>query len=254
MNATSYLQGDGLYYRFDPRMKTLTTLLAVATFFFPVSNNVYGVYLSALLGLGMIDLGLRETLRPLRTIIPFLVLIIICTPPFYRAGETVYQVGDLVVLTADGVQRTVQLMLRFTGISLALILYARTTHLHEVILSFRAFGLPHRAALLLSMSFAMVPTLMGVYRQTVEAHLLRKGDSRDHRFTRRFVSLVQVLTSVMIHAVRTIPVTSMSLEHRGLRPTGYRSSYKVLKGGRRLFTHGMIFCIIALILTFPLYL
>ena len=254
MNATSYLPGDGLYYRFDPRMKMLTTVAVAAAFFFPVSNYVYAVYLSALVGLGMIDLGLRETLRPLRAIIPFLVLIVLCTPPFYRAGAPVYAIGDFVILTSDGLQKTVQLILRFTGISLALVLYARTTHLHEVILSLRAFGLPHRAALLLSMSFAMVPTLMGVYRQTVEAHRLRKGSSGDRRFKRRLTALVQVLTSVMIHAVRSIPVTSMSLEHRGLRPAGYRSSYKVLKGGRRLFTHGMIFCIIALILTFPLYL
>ena len=239
MQMTLFLPGDTYLYRLDPRAKVLLLIFFTTYIFLPTGLLWQGVLFCFLLIVSLTALGIRQVFSPIRSIWPILLLVLLLTPPFYRE---------------DPVGITAMLLLRFTGITYLFSLFFRTTEMSRVIMTLRWYRLPYQAALIITMAIRFIPYLAGVYQQVRDAHRLRGGAGPSSRNpVRKIVSLIPVLTSVMIYAIKAIPTLSMSLEHRGLGSDAYisktanRNEYKSFVNDRRLFTHFGISVIIAVI-------
>jgi energy-coupling factor transport system permease protein len=235
-----YRREESVLHRLDPRIKLLNVLTLVVLFFLPLRPLHLGAYLAATTVLVAVVLGARELWRPVRVILPILVLVVVLTPPFHRGGATLVAIGNFPLVTEHGLREALRLAIRFTGITMVFYAYLRTTDPEQLVLSFRWFGLPFGAALVVNIALQYVPNIKVLYDQVQDAHRLRQpapknggAHSRGRRrgVFRRLAFSIPALTSVLILSVRRIPVLAMVLEIRGVGRSNRRTTYRALPSG-----------------------
>jgi energy-coupling factor transport system permease protein len=247
-----YRTGRSFLHGFDPRAKLVLLVPLFACFFFRVPPVVLVPYCCALMALVALTLGPRELLSPLKAIGPVVVLICLLTPPFHRTGAVVWQISGIVLITADGARETALMVLRFLGITFGFFAVVRTVSPEDLVLSLRWFRLPYGACLVVLIALRTIPSLVGTWHNVQDAHRLR---SAGRELTRRrrlsFGAYMPLLTSVLIEAVKQIPVQAMALESRGYGRRGRRTSFAVLASGPRALRDACIAVGIAAILLAP---
>ncbi len=198
-------------YQADPRLKLILMLLYTAAFFFPISLIRYAILLIPVVTAGFLTCGWKQFLSVFKLILPLLILTAAVTPFF------------------SGIQETVRIMMRFIGITAIFFLYFKTTDSDEFIQTLRFFGMPYRLALVISISTSYIPLLLDTYHDAEAAHKLRYTEKCPEvskwNFIARFRSILPVLASVLIQAVKSIPTLAMALEIRGVgkvKPTVFR--------------------------------
>jgi energy-coupling factor transport system permease protein len=257
-------RGQSAVHRFDPRGKIILLVVFLITFFLPLRIEHLGINLAILAALTVIFLGIGNALRPLRLILPILILVLVLTPPFHRAGPVLFSIRGVSILTVSGLLEALRLIVRFTGITLLFYLFMGTTDPDSLILTFRWFRLPFAVSMVLSIALEYIPTIRRIYNQVRDAHRLRlAGEAVEaqpattadrtrrkvlnkHRGRRghRLAETIPILTSVLILSVRRIPTLAMALECRGVGRKNRRSSFNSLKTGASIIRDGMITALI----------
>lgn len=231
-----FRSGDSALHRIDPRAKLFVLVAFLVCFFLPLSLPLLIACLCAAALLGGICLGVRDLLLPFKLIFPLLVLVMLLTPPFHRQGAVLLAPWGFPLYTAAGLETALRLVLRFSGISLVFFLYMRSTEPEQILLSLRWFGLSYSLALVLSLALTYIPWLTSLYGNVKDAHKLRlaglEQETRPRGFARRTLAKIPAMTSVMIQAVKGIPVLAMALETRGIGRKNRRTSFQDLKTGR----------------------
>jgi len=236
VNGSFFLPGRSALHSFDPRCKLALAVLFTVLFFLPLRLPLLAAYLGAVcLAIGLF-LGFRELLRPLRTIAPLLLLVLLLTPPFHRGGQVYLRLGGFPLLSAEGMREAVFLALRLAGITFTFFALLRSTDPADLILALRAFGLPFAAGLVVSVALQYMPGLKSLYEQVQDAHRLRRAEDSPPaaKGLKAARALIPQLTSVLILSIRRIPTLAMALELRGVGLKTRRSSLRKLPGGRLL--------------------
>lgn len=254
MIESSYHPGKTFVHTFDPRAKLFLLIAYTTVMFLPFRIEFLASYAAVMILLALPAAGIRNAFSPLKVLLPIIILILILTPPFFHEGEVLISYNTWIILTDSGLIRTCVLLSRFIGITYVFFVFFRATPLNQVILTLRWYGLSMKAALIISMTFRFIPYVTSTYHRVSDAHKLRGSFQSGMWGWSRLKGLVPVLTSVLIQTVKSIPVMSMSLEHRGFGRIIRRTSYQRLRGGRTLFTHLTFSIIIALILIIPIFL
>ncbi len=225
--------GTSFLHRFDPRAKLILLAPVMACFFLPAHPAVSAAYVALIAAVIAAAFGPSELGVPLRPILPVLLLICLLTPPFHRGGRVLLRVFSFPVVTTEGLGLTLTMLLRFSGISLAFFAVFRSIELNELMLGLRWFGLPFSLSLLVIIAFRSIPSLGQTYRSVQDAHRLRAGppSPRGGRRRGRLASFLPILTSVLIQAVKGMPVLAMVLESRGFGRVNPRTSLVELKRG-----------------------
>ncbi len=253
MIESAYHPGNSYLHTFDVRAKMLLMVAFSGALFIPQPVELLAIFTVIAFLQAFPAAGFRNAFSPLKIILPLVILIVLLTPPFYREGEVLLSLNTVVLLTDTGLFRTLTLILRFTGITYAFFVFFRSTPLNQVVLGLRWYGVPAKGALIMSMSFRFIPLITNIYHRVTEAHKLRGSFETGMWGWARMKGMVPVLTSVLVKAVKSIPVISMSLEHRGFGRVNPRSVYHRLIGGRKYFTQFTFSVIMALIIiTLPL--
>ncbi len=253
MAVDFFKPGNSFLHRFDPRAKLLLLAVFIACFFLPFGLVVPAVYLALLAALIAFALGPAELLKPFAALGPVLLLICLLTPPFHTGGIVFLQLFGLRLVTLEGILVTLTMLERFLGITLAFLAVFRSIELDELVLALRWFGLPYSSALVVIIAFRYIPTLGQTYRNAVDAHRLRAASPQAVPGRRRRLrAMLPVLTSVLIQAVRGMPVLAMALESRGFGRSGARSTYGELKRGRRFAADLCVAAVITLSVLSPI--
>ena len=241
--------------QFDPRAKFMVLLAYLPLFFLPLPILMVTGYLAAIVFINLISLGPRGVIRPFMSILPILLLVLFLTPLFQREGESFIVIGGRILVTTGGINEALRLIIRFSGITLLFYLFANTTNADIFITSCYRMGMPFNIVLVVTIALRYIPYLMTLYREVTDAHSLRKGSDgviRGFSPFRRVKNLLPVLTSVLIQAIRQIPVLSMALECRGVGRRVKRSTYLELKNRSGLMADFSFALLIILILLIPL--
>ena len=233
MISTAFLDSGSFLHRADARIKFTILILWTAAFLVPSSMMVLLRYYAGIIILIAITLSPKQVLLPLKSIWPVLMLVLVITPPFHTGGTVLFQIGTWYSVTMKGLEEAGILIFRFSGITSAFFLFFRTTSIDQFILALQWYGLPYNAALVVTIAFRYIPSLVQLYRNIQDAHTLRRAPLKQGRFynpVRRFSHLFPSLVSVMIHSIKSIPTLSMALEIRGFERNRQRSTYKPLPG------------------------
>ena len=231
MIDTLYRKDSSFLHRFDCRLKLLLLPFLVLYFFLPLPLFLPGSLLVLLVFVSGSSLGLRDVLLPVKMIFPLLLLILILTPLFYRQGEPLWMIGDIIVVTDRGLSETGLYIFRFAGITTAFFLLFRTTPMEDILLGLAWYRLPYILTLVISVALRYIPHLAGLYSQITAAHALRCGIGdapRKKGPVSRVRHFFPILVSLMIQSVKTIPVLTMALELKGVGRDNPRSRLRML--------------------------
>jgi energy-coupling factor transport system permease protein len=252
MIAEFYAPGSSFLHRWDPRAKLLVLPVVLAAFFIPSAPWVLLAFTAGIAGVISLALGPSHLLPPLKTLWPVLILILVLTPPFHAGGVPVVRMLSVTLLTTEGLDTTLVLLLRFLGITYGFFAIVRTVSLDDLVLGLRWFGLPYPACLVATITLRTIPALALTWHSVRDAHRLRAGvlERRRQPIVRTYLP---VLTSVMIEAVKGIPVLAMALESRGFGRRNPRTSFAGLKGGRGLLVDGLSLAAVVAALLWPAF-
>ena len=238
MLTETYLRGNSFLHRADPRIKIFFLLFFSLFFFLPLHLAKHYAMIAFFIAAGTVSTGFSDILRPLKIVMPLLVLIILLTPPFHLHGKVYLTVFSRTVATSGGIYEAFHLAGRFVGLTLIFFIFLRTTKIEDLILSLRFFGLSYRIALIVSLTVRYIPFIASIYEGTIDAHRMRLSpDSAaisGWNFTARFAKLLSALTSVLIQAVKSIPNLAMALETRGVGRKNRPGAIKKMKSGKEL--------------------
>jgi energy-coupling factor transport system permease protein len=255
MTGSTYVPGNTLFHRADPRLKLL--MMMVWVLFFVLSSHfaVQGAYFLLLVLLLALGRSVRVLFIALRSIWPILLLVLLLTPPFHGGGDPLFHIGGLYRVSTGGLAEAGLLILRFSGIATLFLVFFRTTPIDRFILTLRWYGLPYSAALVVTIAFRYIPSFIQVYRNIQDAHALRRARSvggGSFNPVKKISGIFPTLVSVMIHSVKGIPTLSMALETRGFGRNNPRSSYLQLPPLKKI-VHQLPFFSIVLLLVGLLY-
>ncbi|AEC02532.1 energy-coupling factor transporter transmembrane component T [Parasphaerochaeta coccoides] len=251
MTVSLYAPGRGYLYRMDPRAKLFGTIMTTASFFLPLPSYVLWVGALFLFVVVVGTMGVRSFRLVVKPLLFIMGMVLLFSPIYGRTGIPLLMAGDVVVLTKEGLERTLVFCARFAGISFSWGLLLRTTPMQEIILVLRSWKVPYRAALVITLVFRFIPFFSRTFTQVREAHLLRLPPEEIRRklsLATRLADFMPTLASTLVTALKMIPHLAMSLELRGLGRTNPRSSYHRLSRGWRVFTDFFISIIMPVIL------
>jgi energy-coupling factor transport system permease protein len=252
MSMDFYRPGASFLHRFDPRAKLLLLPPLLACFFLPVPPWLLLPYVVAIAVVAGVSLGARSLGAPLKAIAPVLILICLLTPPFHRGGTGLWWLFGFPIVTSDGLSETAVLLLRFVGIALGFFAVFSTIVLDDLVLAMRWFGIPYPACLVVIIALRTIPSLAATWRNVKDAHRLRgHAEELGHARRRPLASYLPMLTSVLIEAVKGIPVLAMVLESRGFGRRNPRTAFAELKKGGTLVADFLATAAVALLLLAP---
>ena len=168
----------------------------------------------------------------MKMIWPIIVFIVILTPPFFKEGDTVLLLKNTIILTTEGIEQTLRLILRFSGITLCFYIFFSTTSINFFILTLHWFRLPYRAALIVTIALRYIPYMVIIYNNIKDAHKLRGNNYKEKKLWSKFNSIFPTLVSVLIQSIKSIPTLSMALELRGIGLDIKRSQYHIINSGK----------------------
>jgi energy-coupling factor transport system permease protein len=250
--ADFYKPGASALHRLDPRAKLILLVVVLAAFFLPSAPWVLLLFTGAIVCVIAVSLGPTQLLPPLKTLWPILVLIVLLTPPFHRGGPAVVRILGFPLVTTDGLNTTLVMLLRFLGITYGFFAVVRTLALDDMVLSLRWFGLPYSACLVITITLRTIPTLGATWHNVLDAHRLRSGSLSGASRRKLVQTYLPVLTSVLIEAVKGIPVLAMALESRGFGRRNPRTSLAELRHGREIVGDILVLAAVSAALLWPL--
>lgn len=232
MITSTYVRGNSILHKADPRIKTIVLLTIVILLFFPLSMTAMTTVLFLLVTSVIKSLGFSKLLHSLKMILPILIFITILTPPFFRGGDTILTIRNTIILTSIGIEQTLQLILRFSGITLSFYMFFSTTSINDFLLALQWFKLPYRAALTVTIALRYIPYMIIIYNNIKDAHKLRGNSYNEKKVWNKINNIFPTLVSVLIQSIKSIPALSMALELRGVGLEMRRSHYHVIESGK----------------------
>ena len=209
----AYQPGDSLLHQLHPLTKAAWLVFGTVLVFAVQSPwAVAGVV--ALLLLGFLVAGVQlGRVRGARLFISTALLLGLLQVLFVREGETLGQLGPLVV-TAGGVERGIYIAGRFLSVILLSYLFVLTTEPNDLAFALMRAALPYRYGFALITALRLVPTFEQEGQIVYSAQLAR-GVRYDVRSPRRFLTLArQFVLPLLVSALGKVDALAVSMEGR----------------------------------------
>lgn len=213
-----YLSGNTLLHRIDPRAKLALFIVAVlmSILFLDVVYLATLVFLIALLAF-VSRIRFSLIFQFIKPIIPLFLFLIVFDVFFSTWGDDyVFHVGNF-TLYGNGAIFGLAMVLRMLAMVTATIVVMVTTDPSSIILAIRALGLPHKFAFMISMTFRLIPTLMGkalLIQDAQKARGLRSGDEAEG-FVKRVLAMVPIIIPLFISSLELAEKLGLAMESRG---------------------------------------
>ncbi len=247
------MKANSLYKAYDVRAKLIFTILSIiVSFFIPTLGVLYASILVVLF-FSFTQSGFRKSLRSLKIITPMIIVMLIFTVLNERRGEALLAIGTFTLVTMESIENFLFIAGRFVLISLLCSLMMQTTSEDEIILAFQWFRLPPSASLTITLALRFIPELASTFGQIRESQRLRLPNPDEEETKKKpFKAIMPSLTSTLVSALRSIPLSASAIDLRGWLRENKRSHYRCLETSLLcLFTHfvlGIMIPIIFLVL------
>ena len=209
LDIDSYIYGESFYHRLDARPKIVFTMLMVVFPFFADAMLSMAVYAAIPLMISLLSLGARETWANVRRILPVFILMFLFVPFQSREAEALVTVAGFRLVTGKGLYEVYMIAMRFASIALVLECLLETSRNADIIKALRAFHMPYKASLALSMMLRFIPYLGGLFGEIRDSMSLRLSEGK------RGYPILPSITALAVAAIRMIPESAAALEERG---------------------------------------
>ncbi len=258
-----YFPGDTIVHRLDPRTKLLWLVGYIVALFLAGGWISYAL-MAAVLAMESALAHIRPRtlfsgLRPLLFILLFTALLNL----FYGTGEPLAQLWILKI-TADGIQRSVQMVLRIILLVCGSFLLTYTTSplqltdgLERLLSPLKRLHVPvGELAMMMSIALRFIPTLIEETDRIMSAQKARGARFDTGSLVQRARALIPLLVPLFVGAFRRADELATAMECRCYSPGAGRTRMKVLsmapRDGAALAVCAGILCAVCLLRHFGL--
>ena len=225
MTFVGYLDRDTFIHRLDPRTKIIALIIVSGSLF--TFNHPAYVALAFFFPLLFGALA-KVTDRIWQLRIPLLIaaLISALTWPFYlKSGIVLFSIGGF-QMTDEAVLYGIAMGLRWAGAIITGIVFLSTTRPDDLYAALVLMRLPYSIAFVVSLTFRLVPTFIGVGVGIREAQVSRGLDTKAGNVFNRARKFMSLAVPLFMHAVRQTNMTSVALESRAFGSRTTRTFYR----------------------------
>ncbi len=216
-------------YKFDPRTKLfgiiVTTSLAI---YFREPLYLLALMLGAVLLSIVFKADIKTFIGKMRRFIYMFFFVSVLQIIFVRTGAPVFEIGDFIVATQDGVDRGLSLGLRFMIIfSSAAIMAGENSR--YVIASLSKMHVPYMFSFMLMITLRFLPVYMESFKDAMVSLQLRGINLREIAVKRRIRLYGHLLLPVVSEAITKSQELAMTMEARGFGAKKSRTNYLQVK-------------------------
>lgn len=235
-----FFPGNTLMHRIDPRTKILLiTAIIVALF---VCSNALSFVVLAVFIVGLVRISrlkLRMVLRGLKPLL-FLIVFAAVLNLFTTAGEDVIWRAGVLSITAEGVKKSLLLVVRMILLIVGTSLLTYTTSpiqltdgLERLLSPLKKLHAPvHELTMMMSLALRFIPTLVEETDKIMSAQRARGADFDSGNLLHRAKALVPILVPLFVSAFRRADELATAMECRLYQGDNGRTRLRQLRFGR----------------------
>ena len=233
-----YFPGNTVVHRLDPRTKILLVIVYIVALFQAQGWIGYGlVTLVTLLCMALSKIKPSAMFKGVRPML-FIIVLTALLNIFYTQGTPVLPGW---IITWEGIERAVQMMLRITLLISGTFLLTYTTSpialtdgLEMLMNPLKKLGIPvHEMTMMMSMALRFIPTLIAETDKIMSAQKARGADFETGSLVRRAKALLPILVPLFVSAFKRADELAVAMESRCYHGGEGRTRMKQLKMQRR---------------------
>lgn len=215
-------------FKLDPRTK-LVIVLCFSTLGIGVNKIpfLFGISLLTLIVARLFKVDLRRTFKKIKRLL-YVLLFIALVQSIFSQGEPLIYIGDLKILTINGVEKALQFILRmFIVISSVTII--GTSSSREIIQGLVQWKLPYDIAFMVALGIRFLPIIRDEIRDSLIAIQLRGIDLKNIPIKERLNIYSYIFMPILVETIIKAERLSIAIEMRGFRAYENRTSFLLLK-------------------------
>lgn len=215
-------------YNLDPRTK-LVIVLCLSTLGIAIKDLalLFIVSLLSFLAAGLFKADIKRTFRKIRRLI-YMIIFIALVQSIFTRGESLISIGNFTILTADGLEKALQFILR-----MAIVIFSATiigtSSSRSIIQGLVQWRLPYDIAFMVALGIRFLPMIRDEIKDSLVAIQLRGIDIKNIPVKERISLYSYLFNPLLIGAILKAERLSIAMEMRGFRAYGNRTSFLVLK-------------------------
>lgn len=222
MSFGSYIPGNSILHRTDPRTKITLTLFFIIVTFLERSNQALTVMLLFTFGMAWLaGRTLQHSLRGLKPII-YMAAFTATAHLFFDGGPALAESGILTFISRDGAWRSLRMILMLTVLASGTSLLTATTTplalsdgLQWLMKPLRCIGLPvNDIALMMSLSLRFIPVIAEEAERLINSHKEHSAVFSDGILLQRARSCIPLLIPLFAGVVRRGDALATAMDAR----------------------------------------
>ena len=214
-----YFPGNTVIHRLDPRTKLIFVLLYIIALFNAKGWAANGVMIAVtLLSMAISHISLKNIFKGLKPMM-FIIALTALLNLFYTQGTPIREGW---IITWEGIERSVKMMLRITLLITGTFLLTYTTSpmaltdgLERLMNPLKKLHVPvHEMTLMMSMALRFIPTLIEETDKIMSAQKARGADFETGNLIERAKALLPILVPLFVSAFRRADELAVAMESR----------------------------------------
>ena len=243
-----YFPGDTVIHRLDPRTKLILVVLYIIALF---NAKGWGAYLLILavtsICMAVSHISPRNIFKGLKPML-FIIALTALLNIFYTQGTPIREGW---IITWEGIERAVKMMLRITLLIVGTFLLTYTTSpmeltdgLERLLKPLNRVKVPvHEITLMMSMALRFIPTLIEETDKIMSAQKARGADFETGNLIERAKALLPILVPLFVSAFRRADELAVAMESRCYHGGEGRTRMKQLRFCTRDFVALILGCV-----------
>jgi len=218
--------------KIDPRTRIiLVFLISSAAVVIKELISLLFLLLLTLILCRMFSVHLSGSIRKLRKLLYFFIVLASIQSIFTPGGETLIAAGGLRILTVSGLEIGISIIIRISVIIFSALLIASAPAM-DVVYGLIAMKLPYEIAFMVLLSIKFLPLFREEFADSIIAVQLAGADLARIPLKQKLSLYSYVLTPSVVKALNRAEYISLSMECRGFRAFPCRTSYCRLRMGK----------------------
>ena len=236
-----YFPGDTVVHRLDPRTKLILVMLYIIALFNAKGWAAYIVMIAVtMISMAISHINLKNIFKGLKPMM-FIIALTALLNLFYTQGTPIREGW---IITWEGIERAVKMMLRITLLITGTFLLTYTTSpmaltdgLERLLNPLKKLKVPvHEITLMMSMALRFIPTLIEETDKIMSAQKARGADFETGNLIERAKALLPILVPLFVSAFRRADELAVAMESRCYHGGEGRTRLKQLRFEGRDFT------------------